>query len=75
MESKVLEQFVRWNLTETEKTVALLLLKGLSLAEIAKLRNTKEKTVRAQAVQIYQKSGVTSRSEFSGHFIRKYLLP
>ena len=38
------EQFKLWNLTEAEREVALLLLKGLSLKEIAQVRSTSERT-------------------------------
>jgi hypothetical protein len=41
-------QFSRWNLTEAEREVALLLLKGLSLKEVAAVRATAERTIRAQ---------------------------
>jgi len=37
------KQFEAWELTPSEKEVALVLLKGLSFKEIAELRNTKEK--------------------------------
>ena len=37
-------QFSRWNLTEAEREVALLLLKGLSLKEIAAIRASSERT-------------------------------
>lgn len=43
------EQFGRWDLTEAEREVALLLLKGLSLKEIAAMRATSERTIRADA--------------------------
>lgn len=49
-------QFSRWNLTDAEREVALLLLKGLSLKEIATVRATAERTIRAQARSIYSKS-------------------
>jgi Bacterial regulatory proteins, luxR family len=39
------EQFSRWNLTEAEREVALLLLKGLSNKEIAAVRAASERTV------------------------------
>ena len=48
-------QFSRWNLTEAEREVALLLLKGLSLKEIAAVRASTERTVRAQARSLYSK--------------------
>jgi len=42
-------QFDDWQLTTSEKDVGWLLLKGLSLKEIAAIRETLEKTVRQQA--------------------------
>ena len=42
-------QFARWNLTEAEREVALLLLKGLTHKEIAAVRASSERTVREQA--------------------------
>lgn len=63
------KQFEEWGLTQTEKEVAMLLLKGLSFKEIAAVRNTLEKTVRQQASSIYRKSGVSGRHAFSAWFI------
>jgi DNA-binding CsgD family transcriptional regulator len=72
--SRVLhEQFGVWQLTETEREVAMLLLKGLSFREIAGIRNTLEKTVRQQASSIYRKSGVNGRHAFAAWFIEDYL--
>ena len=62
------EQFDSWGLTPSEKEVALILLKGLSLNDIAKLRDTKEKTVRQQASTIYHKCNVAGRNELSAWF-------
>lgn len=59
------EQFDQWMLTPSEREVAGLLLKGLSFEEMAKVRNTKEKTVRQQASAIYKKSGLNGRHEFA----------
>jgi len=71
---KVLQtQFEEWSLTQTEKEVSLLLLKGLSFKEIAAVRNTLEKTVRQQASSIYKKAGVSGRHEFSAWFIEDIL--
>ena len=66
--SQILEQFALWKLTPSEKEVALLLLKGLSLKAIAESRNRSAKTVRQQASTIYQKSSVAGRHEFSAWF-------
>ena len=72
--AKVLQsQFQDWQLTITEKQVALLLLKGLSFKEIAAVRNTLEKTVRQQASSIYKKAGVSGRHAFSAWFIEDFL--
>ena len=62
------EQFQVWGLTASEREVGLLLLKGLSLKEIAALRKTTEKTVRQQASSIYQKAGLPGRHAFAAWF-------
>ena len=62
-------QFVNWGLSPSESEVALLLIKGLSMKEIAEARQVKEKTVRQQATQIYSKSGYSGRHELAAHFI------
>lgn len=66
-------QFLEWNLTRSEQEVALLLLKGLSFREIAMMRNTREKTVRQQASELYKKSAVTGRHAFSAWFFEDFL--
>ena len=63
------EQFSQWQLTASESEVALLLIKGLSMKEVAEARNVKEKTVRGQATAIYAKSGYAGRHELAAHFI------
>ena len=67
------QQLDEWELSPTEKEVALLLLKGLSFEEIASIRNTKEKTVRQQAISVYRKSGLNGRHEFAGWFFEDFL--
>ena len=67
------EQFESWKLTQTERQVAMLLLKGLSFKEIASVRSTMEKTVRQQASAIYKKAGVNGRHAFSAWFIEDLL--
>ena len=69
------QQFSLWNLTDAEQDVGLLLLKGLSVKEIAVVRNTKEKTVRHQAAVVYAKAGVDGRSGLSAFFLEDLLLP
>ena len=65
----VSQQFNDWSLTGSEKEVAWLLLKGLSLKEIAIIRHTLEKTVRQQASSIYRKSDLPGRHGFSAWFM------
>lgn len=68
-------QLDRWLLSIAEKEIAFLLLKGLSLKDIARLRGTSEKTVRAQSAAIYAKSGLAGRSELSAFFLEDLLAP
>lgn len=69
------EQFEEWQLTPAEAEIGLLLLKGLSLKEIADVRTTGERTVREQARAIYRKAGVPNRSALSAFFLEDLLLP
>lgn len=63
------ERFDVWGLTPAERDVALFSVKGLSLSEIAALRNTSEGTVKAQSTAIYRKAGVNSRAQLLSLFI------
>ncbi len=69
------QQFSRWNLTEAEREVALLLLKGLSLKEVAQVRATSERTIRAQTRSLYAKAGVSGRAALSAFFLEDLLAP
>jgi DNA-binding CsgD family transcriptional regulator len=69
------QQLSKWKLTAAEKEVAFLLLKGMSLKEIADVRNTAEKTARVQSMAIYSKSGLSGRSELSAFFLEDLLVP
>lgn len=68
-------QFERWGLTEAEKEVALLLLKGLSHKEIAEVRAITEATARQQARAVYRKGGLAGRAELAAFFLEDLLLP
>lgn len=57
----------KMELTEKEQAIARLVLKGLTSAEIARLEQNSDKTVRQHITRIYQKCQVTSRSEFFNH--------
>lgn len=69
------EQFRLWNFTDAEREVALLLLKGLSLKEIAQVRATSERTIRAQARALYAKAGLSGRAALSAFFLEDLLAP
>lgn len=66
-------QFLIWHLSDSEKDVALLLIKGFSMKEIADVRQTHEKTVRQQATSIYKKSGLSGRQELAAFFLEDML--
>lgn len=63
------ERFDAWALTPAERDVALFALKGMSLAEIATLRETSEGTVKAQTNAIYRKAGVRGRTQLLSLFV------
>lgn len=63
------ERFVAWGLTPAERDVALFAIKGMSTAEIARLRGTSEGTIKAQSNAIYRKAGVGGRSQLLGLLI------
>lgn len=66
-------QFAIWHLSDSERDVALLLIKGFSMKEIADVRQTHEKTVRQQATSIYKKSGLSGRQELAAFFLEDML--
>ena len=67
------ERFVEWGLTPAEKDVALFAIRGMSLAEIAQLRNTSDGTVKAQTNAIYRKAGVSGRPQLLSLFIEELM--
>ena len=72
--AELLEQHFRdWRLTSSERDVALLAIKGLGIADVAELRNTKEGTVKAQLNSIYRKAGVTGRPQLISMFVEELM--
>ena len=65
----IARQFADWGLSRSESEVGRLLLKGLSIREIAAVRNTQEKTVRAQASSLYKKASLEGRHAFAAWFL------
>jgi len=63
------ERFVEWGLTPAERDVAVFAVKGMSISEIAALRETSEGTVKAQSNAIYRKAGVTGRYQLLSLFV------
>ncbi len=63
------QQFSDWQLSASERDVAMLMLKGLSHKEIAHLRHSSSATVRQQAAAVYAKSGLSSRTELAAYFL------
>jgi DNA-binding CsgD family transcriptional regulator len=75
LSKKIHEQFKEWSLTQAETDVALLIIKGFSLEEIAQLRGTSERTIRVQATAIYRKADLKNRIELSAYFFEELLAP
>lgn len=61
--------FAAWRLTPAEHDVANLMVKGLSIAEIADIRGSAEGTVKAHLNAIYRKSGCQNRGELLSRII------
>lgn len=68
-------QFREWELTPTEREVALLLLKGHSHKRVADLTGRRERTVRQHSVVIYQKAGLSGRAGLAAFFLEDLMLP
>lgn len=66
-------RFAEWDLTMAERNVALFAIKGLTVQDIAKLRNTSEGTVKSQTAAIYRKADVSGRPQLLSLFIEDLL--
>ncbi|WP_120501194.1 LuxR C-terminal-related transcriptional regulator [Roseovarius sp. EL26] len=62
-------RFETWSLTAAEREVAILAIKGFSIAEIADLRETKQGTIKAQCASVYKKADVTGRLQLLSLFL------
>ncbi|MEQ9518401.1 MAG: LuxR C-terminal-related transcriptional regulator [Parvibaculum sp.] len=65
--------FDEWALTDAERDVAIMILKGLDNETIAEVRSTASGTVRAQATSIYAKSGTHGRAQFISLFMEELM--
>ncbi len=70
----VREYFAKLGLTPAETEVAWYILKGMSISEIAQLRNTREGTVKTQGTAIYKKAGVNGKSQLMSLLVEDLLL-
>ena len=67
------DKFEAWGLTTAERDVTLLIIRGLSVAEIAAARNTAQGTIKAQSTSIFRKIGVGSKVELMSTIIDEFL--
>jgi DNA-binding CsgD family transcriptional regulator len=63
------KRFDDWSLTEAERHVAILAIKGFSIAEIADIRKTAQGTTKAQAAAVYRKADVSGRLQLLSLFL------
>ena len=72
--AEVMEAFFEaWGLTQAERDVAIMVLKGLDNEAIAAVRNTAPGTVRAQTTAIYAKSDTQGRAQFVSLFMEELM--
>ncbi len=51
-------------LSKAEEEIAWFIVKGMAPADIARIRGTRESTIRAQCTAIYRKAGVSGKTQF-----------
>lgn len=68
-------QFEEWDLTPSEREVALLLIKGHSHKRIARMTDRSERTSRQHATSVYRKAGLSGRAALAGFFLEDLILP
>ncbi len=66
-------RFREWGLSPAEFEIALLTVKGLRIAEIAQMRDSRESTVKSHLSAIFRKAGVSSRTELLAKFVDEFL--
>ena len=69
----LMQSFEEWELTNSEKDVALLAIKGFGIQEISAMRETKEGTVKAQLNAIYRKANVSGRPQLISYFVEELM--
>lgn len=71
----ITKQLNDWELTPAEQDVTFLLIKGLSIREIAQVRETSERTIRQHASEVYRKSGLAGRAQLAAYFLEDLFVP
>lgn len=72
-EALVDAEFAAWELSPTEREVALLVIKGFSNPEIAGIMGKSEGTVKTQSNAIFRKAGVNSRVQLVGLIVDRMI--
>ncbi len=72
-ETVLQEHFAQWGLTPSEEDVARLAIKGLSVADMAALRGSKDGTIKAQSAAVYRKAGVSGHLQLLSLFIEELM--
>ena len=62
-----------WEMTNSERNIAWLVIKGYRFYEIAALRGVKESITRLQTSLLYSKAGVSGRSELVAEVVQALL--
>ncbi len=68
-------KFDEWELTPTEREVALYLLKGYTHKGIARMTDRSHQTVRQHAAAVYRKAELSGRAELAAFFLEGLMLP
>lgn len=69
LQTVIESHFDEWKLTASERDVAALMVKGLSISEIATVRGSAEGTVKAHLNAIYRKANARNRAEVLSHIM------
>lgn len=67
------EKFSEWNLTNSERDIALLAIRGLNVGMIAEARGSKIGTVKTHLHNLYAKTSVSSQTELLALFMDELL--
>ncbi|MDZ4725450.1 MAG: response regulator [Leptospira sp.] len=70
---EVKSQMNSWKLTDAEKEIAILILRGFSHQQIAGVRKKSLRTIENQTASIYEKSSMRGKLEFISFFLTPLL--